>query len=126
MKALQIIETAYRGTLEEQDDTIIWLSHSMRDAGAELSVLLIGNAVNYTLNGQDASGLRFGGWSQTNAPRIAEDIEKLLNKGVDIYVVGEDLGRRGLSDVPKLAGIKIIGRDRIADLLECHDYVWHW
>lgn len=126
MKALQIIEAAYRGTLEEQDDTIIWLSHSMRDAGAELSVLLTGNAVSYALKGQDASGLRFGAWTQTNPPRIGNELEKLIGKGVEVYAVRDDLDRRGLGEAATVVGIKIVARGEIPDLLEEHDRVWHW
>src|SRR5512144_776010 len=71
MKVLQVVDTAYRATLEEQDDTIIWLTHAMRGAQAELDLLLSGNAVNYALVGQDASGLAFGEWRQTQPPRLA-------------------------------------------------------
>lgn len=126
MKALQIIETAYRGTLEEQDDTIIWLTHSMRDAGAELSVLLTGNAVNYAVKGQDASGLSFGAWKQTNPPRIEVELEKLIGKGVPVYAVRDDIDRRGLGNVAKVAGVQLVARNALAALLEAHDLVWHW
>lgn len=56
MKALNIVETAYRATIEKQDDTVIWFTHAMRGAGAELAVLLRSNAVCYAADGQDSAG----------------------------------------------------------------------
>ena len=94
-KVLQVIETAYRGTLEEQDDTVLWLTHAMRGAGLHTDVLLRGNATNYPVKAQDASGLEFGGRKQTQPPRIADDVAKLIERGANVYVVTEDLDRRG-------------------------------
>jgi len=76
-KVSSIVATAYRATLEEQDDTILWLSHTLKGAGADLDVLLRGNAVNYAVREQDASGLAFGDRRQTQPPRLDEDVAKL-------------------------------------------------
>lgn len=126
MKALNIIETAYRATIEEQDDTIVWVTHAMKGAGAELDVLLRANAVNYGVKAQDASGLSFGGVQQTHPPSLAEDVAKLGEKGIKVYVVEEDLAERGVESGDLIDGLTPIARDAIAGLTTEHDHVWHW
>lgn len=126
MKALNIIETAYRATLEEQDDTVVWITHAMKGAGAELDVLLKGNAVNYGARDQDASGLSFGEEKQTQPPRLAEDVKGLIDKGVKVYVVEEDLSERGLKTQDLIGGLLPVSRTGIATLLDQYDQVWHW
>ena len=44
-KILQIVESAYRATLEEQDDTVVWITHAMKGAGGDLHLLLRGNEI---------------------------------------------------------------------------------
>lgn len=126
MKALNIIESAYRATIEEQDDTIVWLTHAMKGAGADLAVLLRGNAVNYAALGQNAAGLAFGGWRQTQPPRLADDITSLVAKGVAVYVLDEDLVERGLGPSDILNGVERVGRDSLPQLFGGYDQVWHW
>lgn len=126
MKVLNIVETAYRATLEEQDDTVLWLIHALRGAGADLSLLLRGNAVNYAVAGQDPSGLAFGERRQTRPPRIAEDLASLHDKGIPIYLVQEDLDTRGIGSGELIDGISPISRSELPALLESYDQVWHW
>ena len=47
---------------------MVWITLAMRGAGAELDVLLTGDAVNYAARGQDASGRTLGTWRQTQPP----------------------------------------------------------
>ncbi len=126
MKVLQIVETAYRATLEEQDDPIIWISHAMKGAGADLDVLLRGNAVNYAVAAQDATGLSFGDWQQSQPPDLAGDISGLAEKDVTVFVVQDDLDERGLRDVALVAGIETLSRGRLPALLNDYDQIWNW
>lgn len=125
-KILSIIESAYRATIEEQDDTIVWLSHAMKGAGADLDVLLRGNAVNYAVKGQDASGLSFGERRQTQPPRLDEDLAKLASKGVRIYVLEEDIHDRGIENGELIGGLQTVSRGKLAKLFSDYDQVWHW
>jgi len=126
MKALSIIETGYRATLEEQDDTIVWITHAMKGAGGDLDVLLRGNAVNYAVTGQDASGLAFGAEQQTQPPDLAGDVAKLTDKGVKVFVIAEDLADRGIASGELIGGLETMDRSGIAALLDGYDQVWHW
>ena len=126
MKALNIIESAYRATLEEQDETIVWICHAMKGAGADLDVLLRGNAVNYAAKGQDASGLAFGAWKQSEPPRLADDIGSLVKKGVAVYIVKEDVADRGLADGELIEGVEPVSRNDLPGLMEKYDQVWAW
>lgn len=125
-KILNIVETAYRGTIEEQDDTILWLSHALKNSGADISVLLRSGAVNYALKGQDASGLAFGESKMANAPEIDKDLEKMMQKGIPVYLVEEDARERGLEGAELVSGVQKVSRKKIPELLDQYDQVWHW
>ena len=126
MKTLNIVSSGYRATVEEQDDTVVWISHAMRGAGAELGVLLAGNAVNYVAADQDASGLTLGTWRQTQPPVLAQDLAALIKKDVPVYCVQEDLAERGLLESKLLEGIVLMSRAQMARLFGEYVQVWRW
>ena len=72
------------------------MSAAIKGAGADLSVLLRGNALNYAVKGQDASGLDIGSGPLKVTPTIDKDIQDLIGKGVSVYTVEEDLKARAI------------------------------
>jgi intracellular sulfur oxidation DsrE/DsrF family protein len=125
-KILSIIGTAYRATIEEQDDTTVWLTHTLKGVGAAIDVVLRGNAVNYAVKGQDASGLVFGDWRQTQPPRLDHDVAALGPKGVRVYVCEDDVRDRGIERGELIEGVEPIARASLPKLFEAYDQVWHW
>jgi hypothetical protein len=123
---LQMVACAYRATIEEQDDTILWLTQAMKGAGGEFDVLLTGDAVNYVVAGQDASGLAFGDWKQTQPPRIDHDLERMIEKGIGVFAIADDLADRGLADVAMVKGVRRLPRSEVARLMAGYDRVWRW
>ena len=126
MKTLSIIESAYRATIEEQDDTVVWIHGAMKGAGADLVLLLRGNAVNYLVESQNAGGLSFGDWEQTQPPRIASDLAALAAKGVEIRYVAEDAAERGIERRELIAEATPVAHEAVGELIGRHDRVWYW
>jgi len=125
-KVLSVVEHAYAGTIEEQDDTVLWITHMVKNAGGDISALLRGNATNYAVRGQDASGLRFGGVTLSVPPTIEKDVADMIAKGITVYAVREDLEQRGISASDLVPGVTTISASDVARLFDEHDQIWHW
>ncbi len=126
MKVLNIVETAYRATLEEQDDPVVWILHAMKGAGADHSVLLSGNAVNYAVMAQGVPPLTFGDKAQKHAPRLADQVAGLVAKGVPVMAVRESLSERGIEQEELMDGITLVQQAALPKMMGGFDQVWHW
>jgi sulfur relay (sulfurtransferase) DsrF/TusC family protein len=126
-KTLNIIESAYRAVMEEQDDTILWLLAAMQGAGAEHTVVLRGNAVNYAVAGQGAPGLTIGGWKQTQAPRIDNDVIDLVaNRKISVFVIEEDLSVRGIERSELVPEVELLSSKMLPKHMAKYEIVMHW
>ena len=126
-KMLNIVESAYRAVMEEQDDTILWLLAAMQVAGADHTVVLRGNAVNYAVAGQGVPGLTIGEWKQTQAPKIDRDVLDLIEKRkIPVYVVVEDLADRGIAHGDLVSGVQLLSRTALPKLFAEFPLVSHW
>ena len=126
-KTLNIIESAYRAVQEEQDDTIMWVLAAMQGAGAEHTVVLRGNAVNYAIAGQGAPALFVGEWKQTQPPKMDRDLVDLMEKRkIPVYVIEEDVSERGIERVELVPGVKFLARAALPQLFAEYALVSHW
>ena len=126
MKVLNIISCGYRATLEEQDDTVVWITQAISRAGADTDVLLRASAVNYVVEGQAVSPLAIGGRVQSHAPDVHGQVRDLAERGAGIFVLEEDLAAYGLSEAPRLEQVQIVAAGALAGLIFRYDAVWHW
>jgi sulfur relay (sulfurtransferase) DsrF/TusC family protein len=129
MKILSILETPYRGTLEEQDDASLWFTHAVSNAGKgayEVGILLRGNAVNYAVTAQNAEGLRIGNLDFERPCKLDQDLVGMKEAGMKVLVVREDLADRGISTDSIAGEFELVERAQIGGLVSQYDQVWHW
>jgi hypothetical protein len=126
MRILNVLSTGYRATLEEQDDTVVWICHALKNAGADIDLLLRGSVVNYLVAGQAAPRLVIGARVQRQGPDPHGQLLGLAAKGVGVFALTEDLMRYGLADAVGSSSVKLVSDTRLAALVAGYDQIWHW
>src|SRR5262245_3290622 len=122
---LCIVESAYRATVEEHDDTVLWLTHMLRTSGLDVSVLLRANAVSYAVAAKQAPDVRFGELA-VSPPRLDDDLGALAAAGASIYVVDDDVHDRGIAPGRLIPAVETVARGDVPALLGRFDRVLHW
>lgn len=125
-RTLTVVTCAYRATLEEQDDPVLWLTRAMRNANASIDVLLWGNAVSYAVRAQDAGGLRFGERRQTQPPRLVDDLDALQRHGAAVFYTVADARERGIAPAELADGVVGVETAAVAELMTRYDRVLWW
>jgi hypothetical protein len=125
-RVLNIVTTGYRATVEEQDDTVLWLTAMCANAGLDVSLLLRANAVNYLTRDQDATGLRFGDLEVAHPPAIHRDLEDLIAKGIEVCYVTDDLAELGIESGRIIDGVKPVARADLPAIFAQYEQIWNW
>ena len=126
MKVLNIVESAFRTLVEEQDDTILWLTQSLARAGADISILLKGNASIYPFVTEPIPALELGDWKQTSPANLSHDLYRIFQDRIQLYVIEDEVVTRGydVEDLP--AGVTPLIRNQLPGLYDSADVIWHW
>jgi hypothetical protein len=125
-RILTVVTSAYRATLEEQDDPILWLTRALRGTGSLVDVLLWGNAVSYGVRAQDAGGLRFGEKRQTQPARLADDTAALIDSGASVLYAAADAQERGIDSSELIGRLEPVEPSAVPRLLSTYDLVLWW
>lgn len=125
-KILNIVERAYQGTLEEQDDQALWLVHALKNAGMEQTVLLRGPGTAYAVNGQGVGTLTVAGKRAGNPGKMHEDLQRLSEKGVEILVVDEDATERGIEASDLIPEARMVARAEVPQLMVDAERIFAW
>ena len=123
---LSICEQGYRATVEEQDDTVIWLTHMLRRSEMDIGLVLRGSAVNYASTSPEPVGVSFGDWTQAHPANLARDLESFIADGGRVYASSEDLAKYALERSKLVEGVIPLDFDGIVDLIGDHDIIMNW
>ncbi|MBD47484.1 MAG: hypothetical protein CL891_00060 [Dehalococcoidia bacterium] len=67
-----------------------------------------------------------GGIPRYNPPRLDNDVQRMLETGINVYVVSGDLEDHGIGMGDIIEGVELVDRADLGNLFDQHDRIWHW
>jgi sulfur relay (sulfurtransferase) DsrF/TusC family protein len=123
---ISIFDLGYRATVEEQDDTIVWITHMLQKAGTQGALLLRGSAVNYASRHAKSVPVQFGDWTQEHPADLARDLQRFQADGGTVFALREDLAKRAIDTDELIPDVTVVGIDALPGLLSEYDLVFNW
>lgn len=105
---------------------MVWFTHILRQSGADITILLTGNAVNYAVRGQQPPVLRFGTATIEFPPRLDQDLQQAAEAGVKLALLRDDADVRGIGATALMPEVEQISREQLPDFLNGFNLVWRW
>ncbi len=91
----------------------------------ELTLVLKAGGVELALSAAHARAATIGG-IEVPAPTAGDDLRALLESGVEVLAVEEDVAARGLGPEDLLPGVRTVAETEIAAAVTAHDATLTW
>jgi sulfur relay (sulfurtransferase) DsrF/TusC family protein len=124
-KILSVLSHTEYGNLEDSDIGL-FASAFAPATGAQMTILLSEDAVNYGVRGQQGTGIKIAGAPVQPGFLIETDVQSVQDSKIPVYAIREDLEERGIREDELVKGITIMNRRELAKLVDQFDTVWNW
>lgn len=126
-KVLAIFEKPIYLSFEPNDPHLLHVAFGSVSSGVRVNVLLRGSAVNYAVKEQHQTQAKLLGQPlcevETSPAKVLELVAK---SGGELYVVKEDLERRGLKAGDVIPQAKVIDAAKTAEVVTANDATFVW
>ena len=126
-KVLAIFEKPIYLSFEPNDPHLLHVGFGSVSSGVKVNVLLRGSAVNYAGENQHQAQAKLLGQPlcevETSPAKVLELIAK---SGGELYVVKEDLEKRGLAQGNIIPQAKLVSHADVASLVVANDATFVW
>ncbi len=124
-KILSVLSRTEYGNLEDSDIGL-FASAFAPVAGAQMTLLLAEDAVNYAARGQEGTGIEIAGGKVQPGFLIETDVKAVKDSGIPVFALREDLAERGIAEHELVEGVALLSRREYGKFIDQFDTVWNW